>query len=106
MLSEIGEEQALRESIGIAELDRVLGGGLVAGSVTLIGGDPGIGKSTLLLQASTRIGASPAGVLGIFMSQGGLIGLVGTAAGVVLGILVATNIAWIVGNAWRWRRES
>jgi len=40
-----------RRSTGIAELDRTLGGGLVAGSVTLIGGDPGIGKSTLLLQA-------------------------------------------------------
>jgi len=40
-----------RRSTGIAELDRALGGGLVAGSVTLIGGDPGIGKSTLLLQA-------------------------------------------------------
>jgi lipoprotein-releasing system permease protein len=44
------------------------------------------------------IGASPAGILGIFMSQGGLIGLVGTALGVVLGILVATNIAWIVAS--------
>lgn len=39
-----------RQSSGIAELDRVLGGGLVPGSVTLIGGDPGIGKSTLLMQ--------------------------------------------------------
>lgn len=60
-LSEIGEELAQRESTGIAELDRVMGGGLVPGSVTLIGGDPGIGKSTLLLQASARIGASVAG---------------------------------------------
>jgi DNA repair protein RadA/Sms len=41
-----------RESTGIAEFDRALGGGLVAGSATLIGGDPGIGKSTLLLQAA------------------------------------------------------
>jgi len=40
-----------RAVLGIGELDRVLGGGLVAGSVVLIGGDPGIGKSTLLLQA-------------------------------------------------------
>ena len=44
-----GEE--VRQSTGIGELDRVLGGGLVEGSVVLIGGDPGIGKSTLLLQA-------------------------------------------------------
>src|SRR5690606_15342284 len=40
-----------RQPTGIAEFDRVLGGGLVPGSVVLIGGDPGIGKSTLLLQA-------------------------------------------------------
>ena len=41
---------------GLAELDRVLGGGLVEGSATLIGGDPGIGKSTLLLQAAAALG--------------------------------------------------
>src|SRR5688572_15776155 len=44
-----------RMSSGIAEFDRAVGGGLVAGSATLIGGDPGIGKSTLLLQAAARI---------------------------------------------------
>ncbi len=44
-----------RRSTGIAELDRALGGGLVAGSAVLIGGDPGIGKSTLLLQAAGRM---------------------------------------------------
>jgi len=43
-----------RTPTGLAELDRVLGGGLVAGAVVLIGGDPGIGKSTLLLQAAAR----------------------------------------------------
>ncbi|MFP6827867.1 MAG: DNA repair protein RadA [Gammaproteobacteria bacterium] len=43
---------------GLAELDRVLGGGLVPGSVVLIGGDPGIGKSTLLLSAAAKISAS------------------------------------------------
>ena len=45
-----------RLSTGIGELDRVLGGGLVAGQVVLIGGDPGIGKSTLLLQALAALG--------------------------------------------------
>lgn len=50
-----------RRSTGIRELDRVLGGGLVAGSVILIGGDPGIGKSTLLLQAMALIAAAPGG---------------------------------------------
>ena len=46
---------APRRETGIAELDRVCGGGLVAGSAVLIGGDPGIGKSTLLLQAACRL---------------------------------------------------
>src|SRR5271170_5296782 len=47
-----------RLTTGSAELDRVLGGGLVVGSVTLIGGDPGIGKSTLMLQAAAAINLS------------------------------------------------
>jgi DNA repair protein RadA/Sms len=46
-----------RVSTGIAELDRAMGGGLVAGSATLMGGDPGIGKSTLLLQAAAKVAA-------------------------------------------------
>jgi DNA repair protein RadA/Sms len=46
-----------RTSTGIAEFDRALGGGFVPGSATLIGGDPGIGKSTLLLQAAARVAA-------------------------------------------------
>ena len=50
-LSEVIAEELPRASSGIKELDRVLGGGVVAGSVVLIGGDPGIGKSTLLLQS-------------------------------------------------------
>jgi DNA repair protein RadA/Sms len=51
-LDEIPAENIKKQSTQIGELDRVLGGGLVSGSVTLIGGDPGIGKSTLLLQAT------------------------------------------------------
>jgi DNA repair protein RadA/Sms len=46
-----------RLASGLGELDRVLGGGLVAGSVTLLGGEPGIGKSTLLLQVAQAVGA-------------------------------------------------
>ncbi len=49
-LSEVSPDSQQRHSVGLQELDRVLGGGLVSGSVVLIGGDPGIGKSTLLLQ--------------------------------------------------------
>ena len=54
-LSEISLDRDERTLTGIGELDRVLGGGIVAGSLVLIGGDPGIGKSTLLLQVCQRL---------------------------------------------------
>ncbi|HLT98069.1 MAG TPA: DNA repair protein RadA [Acidimicrobiia bacterium] len=57
-LSEVGSEAADHVPIGIGELDRVLGGGLVGGSVVLVGGEPGVGKSTLLLQAAGAIASS------------------------------------------------
>ena len=57
-LSEIKSQNNHRLSTGLSELDRTLGGGLVDGSVVLIGGDPGIGKSTLILQAIAAINAS------------------------------------------------
>src|SRR2546428_4134129 len=50
-IGEVAASGAAARATGIPELDRVLGGGLVPGSVTLLGGEPGIGKSTLLLQA-------------------------------------------------------
>lgn len=50
-LPDISSDASEHRPVGIGELDRVLGGGLVPGSVTLIGGDPGIGKSTIVLQA-------------------------------------------------------
>jgi DNA repair protein RadA/Sms len=49
-LSQFGSETPLRMATGLSELDRLLGGGMVPGSVILLGGDPGIGKSTLVLQ--------------------------------------------------------
>ena len=54
-LAAIGGQVVARTPTGMTELDRVLGGGLVPGSVVLLGGDPGIGKSTLLLQAAARL---------------------------------------------------
>ena len=57
-LSEITTQNKERLSTGLSELDRTLGGGLVDGSVVLIGGDPGIGKSTLILQALAVINTS------------------------------------------------
>ena len=55
-LADIEAADVEREPTGLEELDRVLGGGIVAGGVVLIGGDPGIGKSTLLLQALDALG--------------------------------------------------
>jgi DNA repair protein RadA/Sms len=57
-LSEIEAREVARIATGIGEFDRALGGGLVAGGVVLIGGDPGIGKSTLLLQALAHLSAA------------------------------------------------
>jgi DNA repair protein RadA/Sms len=56
-LREIGQGDPPRSPVGIGELDRVLGGGLVPGSLVLVGGEPGIGKSTLLLQAAAGVAA-------------------------------------------------
>ena len=57
-ISEIEDSDETRISTGISEFDRVLGGGIVKGSLVLVGGDPGIGKSTLLLQMSHKLSTS------------------------------------------------
>ena len=62
-LREVTLETASRLTTGLGELDRVLGGGVVPGSLVLIGGDPGIGKSTLLLQAASALTRVAAPVL-------------------------------------------
>jgi len=62
-LSDVNLQQAERISSGISELNRVLGGGIVKGSVVLIGGAPGAGKSTLLLQVLAKIAANDIAVL-------------------------------------------
>ena len=86
--SAIGETDVPRLAIGIGELDRVLGGGLVPGSLVLLGGEPGIGKSTLLLQAAAGRSAAAGrpvrdrrGVGGPGPPAGGRLGLLGAPAG-------------------------
>lgn len=54
-LLDVETSEEIRQPTQIKELDRILGGGIVAGSVILVGGEPGIGKSTLLLQASSKL---------------------------------------------------
>ncbi len=97
-----GEKSPERLVTGIGELDRALGGGLVAGSAVLVGGDPGIGKSTLLLQAAARYGAAghkviyvsgeeAAGQISMRAERLGLAGApVALAADTALGDILAT----------------
>ena len=63
MLSKVPSEDVARFGSGMRELDRVLGGGLVPGSVTLLAGEPGVGKSTLLLSVAERVSRSRGKVL-------------------------------------------
>jgi DNA repair protein RadA/Sms len=62
-LAEVGATDVDRVPVGIEEFDRALGGGLVEGSLVLLGGEPGIGKSTLLLQVSDKLALSGKSVL-------------------------------------------
>ena len=57
-LTAVGPEDAVRRRTGIDEVDRVLGGGLVPGATVLVGGEPGVGKSTLLLQVAGALAAA------------------------------------------------
>src|SRR5881275_1651859 len=61
--AEIEPQDDVRISSGVTEFDRVLGGGIVPGTLVLLGGDPGIGKSTLLLQVADKMSADTATVL-------------------------------------------
>jgi DNA repair protein RadA/Sms len=89
-LADISEVDLPRQSLGIGELDRVLGGGLVPGSLVLLGGEPGIGKSTLLLQAAAGLARSDSGAAGVLYASGeespGQIRLRATRLGVLAGI--------------------
>ena len=71
MLAGIRPREEPRQPTGVEEFDRVLGGGLVAGGVVLIGGDPGIGKSTLLLQALARLAQAGENVLYVSGEESG-----------------------------------
>lgn len=63
LLLDVEGSEEMRRLTRISELDRILGGGIVAGSVILVGGEPGIGKSTLLLQVANNLAASSGAVL-------------------------------------------
>ena len=67
-IAEVDSTEATPRPTGLDELDRVLGGGFVPGSVTLLGGEPGIGKSTLLLQALAGLSRSGGGARGLLVT--------------------------------------
>jgi DNA repair protein RadA/Sms len=100
-LTDIGESDVPRLATRIAELDRVLGGGLVPGSLVLVGGEPGIGKSTLLLQAAAGLarpvlyatGEESAAQVRI---RAGRLGLLGIPAGAAIKVLPEHDIGRIV----------
>jgi DNA repair protein RadA/Sms len=105
-LGAVGTTDAPRISVGIAELDRVLGGGLVPGSLVLLGGEPGVGKSTLLLQAAAGVaaGADPAG--GVLYATGeesaaqvrlraGRLGLLDGVAAAAIAVLAESEVGRI-----------
>jgi len=101
-LADVVSEDAPRLPTGLSEFDRVLGGGLVTGSVTLIGGDPGIGKSTLLLQA----GAALAGTAPVLYATGeesvrqvGLRAQRLGVAGAPLQLLAETSVEQVLAQA-------
>ncbi|MDP4709288.1 MAG: DNA repair protein RadA [Rickettsiaceae bacterium] len=95
-------QQTMRTKTPIEELNRVLGGGLVSGSAILIGGDPGIGKSTLLLQLSTSLSKSDMGCLYITGEESiNQIKLRAERLGIKdnkTGLLAATNVEDIIST--------
>lgn len=107
--TEITGETEMRVSCGIDEFDRVLGGGLVAGSLVLIGGNPGIGKSTLLLQAMDFLGKQGGKVLYVSGEESPQqIRLRGTRMGVgarSLFILAETSLEKIITHIHRLKPE-
>jgi DNA repair protein RadA/Sms len=102
LLSDVAANGFERISLTMDELDRVLGGGIVPGSLVLIGGDPGIGKSTLLLQASAALATTEAPVLYVsgeesaqqIKLRAARLGLTGDG----LYVLTETNVGAIIGH--------
>ena len=106
-LGTLTELDVPRLPVGLAELDRVLGGGIVPGSLALVGGEPGIGKSTLLLQAAAGLAGAGAPVLYATGEESGgqvhlrarRLGLIGTPAADAVHLLAEHDVGRIVEAA-------
>lgn len=103
-LRDVADGDLPRRRVGIGELDRVLGGGLVPGSLVLLGGEPGIGKSTLLLQAAAGVASGGGSVLyatgeesaGQVRLRASRLGLLDGPAGTGVRVVVESNVGRIV----------
>jgi DNA repair protein RadA/Sms len=117
-LASVPTDAAPRLPTGLAELDRVLGGGLVPGSLVLLGGEPGVGKSTLLLQAAAGVAAkgTTTGPLTVLYASGeesaaqvrlraDRLGLAAGVAGSAVGILPSAEIGAVEEAARRLRPD-
>jgi len=97
-----GEGSAERLSSGQSELDRVLGGGILPGSVTLLGGEPGIGKSTLLLQVAAHVAAARGVLYASGEESAAQLGVRARRLGLAadeLGVVTENDLEAILGHA-------
>src|SRR3569623_3434007 len=107
-LAEVAPDREVRLGSGLAELDRVLGGGLVLGSVVLIGGDPGVGNSTLLLQTLAALSAQLPSLYVTGEDSLDQVSLRATrmhVAGAALRLLAETQVEQIIAHAARERPQ-
>ena len=100
-LRAIGQADVPRQATNIGELDRVLGGGVVSGSLILVGGEPGIGKSTLLLQVAAGLGRPVLYATGEESAaqvrlRAGRLGLLDTPAGTAIEVLAERDVGRII----------
>ncbi len=109
-LGDVGDADLPRLTVGIGELDRVLGGGLVPGSLILLGGEPGIGKSTLLLQAAAGLVRGPDPATRVLYASGeessaqvrlraGRLGLLDGVAAIRVSILAEHEVGRVIEEA-------
>lgn len=108
-LGEVASEESDRIAVGIGEIDRVLGAGLVPGSVVLLGGEPGIGKSTLVLSAAAAIASRDEASRVLYASgeesaaqirlRAARLGVVGGTAASQIDVLAETNVDAIAAAA-------
>ena len=92
-VSEIAEQHVTRTGTGLGEFDRVIGGGLVPGQVVLVAGEPGVGKSTILLEVGHRYAESGRGAV-LYVSGGRRLVISGEQEAVLRRFVTAGGMVW------------